>query len=338
MGNSKVPLEIKQFPFSRLLKLEVPALAKSVIEVVEKHNPEELQIKEIYDLLLEKDPLIKNLIVIYGVHSATVALKPLREQLLLKVSSLRLELKMASKMTSENILQSATIMNLAYNAYLFKLRSNRNEKVILEKITAFINVLNEDAALASAVETLDLTDLIDSLRSLLNRVKGLISSRTELISQRPKEKAKQTAGKVVRAMKDIFKQIEVAQLKHPELDYAPLFHELNDTLDKYRNLINIRAGYNFRKAEEKKGMKLGATAKTMGEASATTLLVETQENATTPSVSMASTNGEFKPEEVEKEVKNELNENFDESLEQKKAAATSAKHLQLPDVKNEANL
>ena len=52
MAKELVPLEIKQFPFSKMLKMEVPALAKSVIEIVENHDPEVLQIKEIYDLLL----------------------------------------------------------------------------------------------------------------------------------------------------------------------------------------------------------------------------------------------------------------------------------------------
>ena len=37
-------------PFSRLLKLEIRKVAFDVIKIVEEHNPEELQIKPMYDV------------------------------------------------------------------------------------------------------------------------------------------------------------------------------------------------------------------------------------------------------------------------------------------------
>ena len=50
-----------KIPLSRLLKIEVPRLALRVIEIVEKHNPEELHIKEIFDLLVAELPNIQKL-------------------------------------------------------------------------------------------------------------------------------------------------------------------------------------------------------------------------------------------------------------------------------------
>lgn len=54
------------------------------------------------------------------------------------------------------------------------------------------------------------------------------------------------------ALTDMFLQIRVAQLKHKELDYSPLIDELNKLIGRYRNLVNIRDGYNQRQAEKSK--------------------------------------------------------------------------------------
>jgi hypothetical protein len=145
-------------------------------------------------------------------------------------------------------------------------------------------------------------------------------------------------------MKYLFKQIEVAQLKHSELDYSPLFHELNDTIDKYRNLINIRAGYNMRKRMEANGEVENAeeSTKKMDAASAETRSVETPtvetlDKVVAPSMVSAANNEKVDPA-GEKVNQKESDNTLDKSLEEKKAAASSAKHVQLPNLKNEADL
>ena len=64
--------------FSRLKKLEVQFLASSVIEIVEKYDPETLNIKEIFDKLVEQTPQIDLLRVAYGPHPITSDLNMLR--------------------------------------------------------------------------------------------------------------------------------------------------------------------------------------------------------------------------------------------------------------------
>ena len=66
--------------FSRLKKLEVRNLAISVIRIVGKHNPEDLQIKEIFDNLVELEPQIELLIKGYASHSLTPEINKLRKK------------------------------------------------------------------------------------------------------------------------------------------------------------------------------------------------------------------------------------------------------------------
>ncbi len=48
----------------------------------------------------------------------------------------------------------------------------------------------------------------------------------------------------------MFREIELAQLRNPNLDYTSLINQLNDLLDHYRMLINMRATINKRKTTD----------------------------------------------------------------------------------------
>ena len=73
---------IQGVPYSRLYKLEVPRLATRVIEIVEKHDPETLKIKEVFDLLLAVQPQMDALKAPRGASPFTEQLTPLHISLL----------------------------------------------------------------------------------------------------------------------------------------------------------------------------------------------------------------------------------------------------------------
>lgn len=108
---------------------------------------------------------------------------------------------------------------------------------------------------------------------------------------------------------------------HPELDYAPLFYELNVIFNDYRNQINNRILANKRKAE-----------KLNGEPS-----VSTEMMTTTPTTTeTAEPEATMLPLSVDEENKNGGLETSEE-VDKKKAAALSSKTMQLPlDDNNEA--
>lgn len=346
----EVKMEIRRIPFTRLRKLELPALAKAVIEVVEKHNPDELHIEEVFNLFVAERPHIDELTAIYGVHPLTLKLRPLRKELMLYISSLRMQLKVASNTGSQDARDAATAIQLVFDSHLGKLNECRNEETQLEIVAAFLKNFDLDAGLQTAVSTLKLTETMDCLQATLIGVRELLMERLTLISQRAKKgKSKAYIRSVISAMDDLFKQIEVAQLKHTELDYEPLFAELNDTLHKFRGMINRREADNKRRNAEKQ------------EDGTTTLPEEPEENeedtGTTGGVTtmMAEAQSEvdaeadvIKPEELDTKAKSThypqvgskngdgSDKDFNQSLDQKKTAATSSKPLQLPDSKNEA--
>ena len=51
-------------------------------------------------------------------------------------------------------------------------------------------------------------------------------------------------------MVNVAQDINLAQLRNPVLDYTELIDELNQLLNQYKTLINIRQSFNARKAQE----------------------------------------------------------------------------------------
>lgn len=74
------------------------------------------------------------------------------------------------------------------------------------------------------------------------------SNRREDLSTRPKTTTTEIVTELRTALRDLFKQIEVAQIKNGELDYTPLVDELNLDIAEYKKQIKFRASYNKKKA------------------------------------------------------------------------------------------
>lgn len=264
---------IKNVPYSKLLKLELPRLANRVIEIVEKHDPETLQIKEVFDLLVEEKPQIEGLIVRHGPHPITEELQPLRKKLLMYASTITFQMSVIVREDMYVKAENVRIAKIFINRYLLKLGLKKNREVIFQRLDEFFLEIEQDAQLEAILDTLGLTNNIDELQSVHSTMKELISRRLESISERPKVKSKELAKSVRKALKDMFTQIQIAQLKNKELNYSPLINELNDLLDTYRGLINARATLNKKRAEERKNNETG-DSDTTHDAPETTTYVE----------------------------------------------------------------
>ncbi len=329
MISSRTKMAIKNVPYSNLLKLELPELADKVVGIVERHNPKLLLIEEVFNLLLNEKPQILLLTVRAGVHPLTLKLKPTRKELMLRVRSIKFQLNVATQMQTDTTRESVSFVQLAVNEHLLNLKKCKNEDIFNQRIEQFLNLNNTNEQMQTAVETLGFTSLMDDLRSAHTVVKELWAARLAMTSLRSKESTKDISKSVTGALDDLYKEIEVAQVKNPLLDYSPLFNELNDLLKHYRYNINLRTAYNLRKAEEKKAMEANENVGG-GTCPSCNPTVETGETVA-PMVFKASANGNFVPEVENKSINaNRFETDFDQSLKQKEAAAMLSKSMQLP--------
>ena len=337
-------LELKKIPYTKLLKLELPELADSVISVLEKHNPEELLTQDVLDLLMAEKPQISLMTYRHGVNPFNAMIDTEIDKIFLYVSAINFELHKIEKENNQENPHHRSVVNLVVDTYLHKLRRSKNDDIILRKVEQFLGEVKMRPELGIALSAVKLEEDIAKLQISLSTTRELLESKYELISKRSQESTSDIAAPVVYAIKNVVKQVELLRAKNTEMNYIGLFNELNEVIGAFRSNISRREASNRRKAEQKKAQESRGVIDNLridirqegSNGSAEKMQID---KMTTPSVSMASTNGDVSPE-VEKMSMNGFKEgldvDFDQSIDQKKTVASSSKNIQLPDLHDEA--
>ena len=316
-------MEILSVPFSYLLKLELSSLAGDVITIVNKHNPEVLHIDTVFDMLLAQEPNIELLNNNYGAHPITINLPPLRKKCYRYAQEIVSRMNFVMKEQEDNPTDEVLNAHAVVRDYLFKLPSSKSQRVMLQKLKGFFEVVERDEAIETLFSEYHLTSDLNNLRSSFSRLKVLLLERSMLTSEISKVKTDDLSAPIVKSLKDLFKQIEVAALKNTDLDYAPLVIELNGTIRRLKTDVNIRLANNKRRAE---GLEEIKELEELEE-------VESNNESTSPEVESTPM---MRNLNVEETMGNGFKDGFEEKLDQKKTVASSVKNLQLPSVDNEA--
>jgi hypothetical protein len=313
-------MEILSVPFSYLLKLELSSLAGDVITIVNKHNPEVLHIDTVFDMLLAQEPNIELLNNNYGAHPITINLPPLRKKCYRYAQEIVSRMNFVMKEQEDNPTDEVLNAHAVVRDYLFKLPSSKSQRVMLQKLKGFFEVVERDEAIETLFSEYHLTSDLNNLRSSFSRLKVLLLKRANSKYERSIVKTEELSASIVKALRDLFKQIEVAALKNTDLDYAPLVIELNSTIRTMKTEVNIRLANNKRKAQ---GLEVIEELEK----------VESNNESTSPEDESAPM---MRSLNVETPMENGFKDGFEEKLDQKKTVASSVKNLQLPSVDNEA--
>lgn len=247
----KEHLKFIRISSSRLLKLEVKAYAEDVIRIVEIHDPEVLKIDKIFDLLKGKSEDIKLLVVPYRGHHLTKRLKRLRDKRSLYVSTIHFELKKVRRLDVTGDDNAVLKVENEITRFLDKLANSKNELVMHQRIVQFINEVKENGELSEAIESLGFLVHLDDLESTLTETLEVLNERESSTSERPNVNTSDLKKSVLTAIGNVFDEINLQQLKNPELDYGPLIGQLNEMLNNLAILINKRKLHNEKKAAQK---------------------------------------------------------------------------------------
>ncbi|MGV8963051.1 MAG: hypothetical protein ACOH2V_06690 [Candidatus Saccharimonadaceae bacterium] len=310
-------MKITKLNFTDLRKLELPAFAGTVIEIVDGHDPEALKINEVFEMLTAMQPEMDLLTVRHGPHPITEELTPLRQQRQMYASAVVFRMGMAVKKDENTQLSTVRDAKILVARYLHNLSLCKNEKETNEKVTKFFVDMAANTTLPTAFEGFGMSEDLNGLKIAQNTISQLLVQRLQSKSARTRLKTEDLAKIVREALSNVFKQIEVAQLKHPEINYRTLMNELNDLIIEYKKLINTRKLFNKRKAE---------LAKANEEAS--------NNESTNPEVAPAMRMNNLNEETA---VENGFEERFAEQLDQKKIAAANSSSMQLSVIEKEAN-
>lgn len=321
-----VKLELRNVPFSKLLKQELPTLAEEVINTVKKYDPVELDIAVGYNRLLDLQPTFMLLTQPYGAHPITPQLTPVREKCMLYARYIVYRMGVLMKENKYNLTPAMIESNILINRYLHRLDRVNRESQVYKQIGDFFMEVNSNETVASFFDEEDLTKDLMNLKEAYSDVQLHLMNRKGSIAARPKLTTKELSDPIVEALKYFFKEIEVAVGKCVFADddpagesdlekvseYELLINDLNETIRFFRNSINLRRLTNQRKAEGLEGEESNG---------------EMTEHAVLPPITMMRSVSVGEGEEV-------TDNNFDEELDEKKTVASSSKHLQLPVLNN----
>ena len=274
MGQINKNLVINRVPLSRMLKLEVPELAEEVIKIVDKYNAEEMQINDVFLLLLGKRDEIDQLKSPYGNNHKRFFLETARQEMILHASTIKHKLRLASKSKDPKFLR---VLKEAVRHHLFYLNRNRNAKVMNQKVASFLNEVETNTDLLEVISDLNLLEDVMVLDNSLKEVRDISGEVVEIDSSRTRKSTNQLKRSVYSAINFVLTEIEQAQLKHTEIDYTALIHELNVLTYKYKLQITLRDHSNKRKAAMKNG---GAAEDETGDATETEDATTQPEDAT----------------------------------------------------------
>lgn len=306
-------------PFNKMLKLEVPQMAEQVIAIVDKHEPETLKIDGAYNLLVAKQPHIDKLFVWYRSHPLTKELQELRKTRRFNIRKVSFQLEVVIREDVSGMDKSVYLVKSQTERFISDFNSS-NEEVKCRRLTQFFELIDANEELEEALTKLKFSDKLDELRSVHSNILELMKNKLTNLSYRPIEKTPFLKKSVLNSTKNMFLEIELAILKYPEIDYQPLINELNVLLNTYNNLINSRALKNNRKAEKAKGAEKETAPSDSSEISNT--MEPSESTPQTLSLDVERMNG------------NSFS-NSNNSVDNKKAAATPSKPLQLPPMNNE---
>lgn len=241
--------KILKISFSRLRKSELKVLASRIIVIGEKHNPEALKIKELFDLLVDQQPQIDSLHIGYISHPITKPLKVLRKQRAAYAQGIIDRMKFIENAIVSGMQESLKTAKPIVNQHLQHLWEY-DEIMVYHSINSFFKILGENTKLQIAMETLEMTSYLDNLKSLNQTIEELYGKRREDLSRREKGVTLKTKDSIKIALEYLFKEIEVAKIKNRELDYKPLIDEINKEIAIIKANLKARSSYSKKKAEE----------------------------------------------------------------------------------------
>lgn len=318
---------LKTVPYTRMLRLEIAAFAEDVIYVIKKNDPELLNIDKVYNLLVAQQPNIDLLTEEYGSHPVTQLIIPVRRKFIRYVRSIVYRMGLVVFEDANNFSTDVLEAQAVTKDYLYRLDRCRSEREKIGRVTGFLQTIDDNTEIKAAFTKFQLMGDVELLRNAHSTLKSLLSRRMQSISENPHIKMRELTGPVIKALKNMFKQVEIAVLINDGPEYEDLFYQLDQTIIDFRNMVNRRLLYNKRKREAK--MAIEKLEKAEAEESVKVNKVETVEPAKTiedekpeenvPEESVfksiedvsapeVSNRGVVKKENIDDNVENELNQ------------------------------
>ena len=229
------------FPFIQLRNSEYPLVVERIIEIVKKHNLEELHLQKSFDRLAAFEEDLKKIEV---QSTNTAATDEITEKDDLRDKLTRAIFTIANAYKNSGVepqVSNAKTIDTYFKDYKFDRRlTKENYTSQTEKTAQLIDGAEKNAKIKAAFDKLHLFDLLMKLKDANAEVEKLFRTRTAELSQLPDVDIKEIRKNVGAAIDKLFMMIEANKEEYDDKDYNPLIKELKELLDYHRTQLKIR--------------------------------------------------------------------------------------------------
>jgi len=247
--------------FSRLWKNEFRDLVNLVVEFLIQYNPVTMDLKFVFDLLVAAQAALLQLHVPYGAHPKTEVLKDKRKK--------RSKLARAIVAQVRVLKQANAVVNIPYldvlapfvDRYLSPVIDS-NSSTMTDVLKEMFTALDDDALVQEAITHLNLQSRFDELKTLQTGFTQTFIQRSNMQAERNDVVTMEVRANAELMLTKLLNEIELMQMKHPELDYNPLIKNLNNTFSFYMSQVKTRSTTNQKQIAAKSKVSTNNTTTT----------------------------------------------------------------------------
>ena len=229
--------------FSRLWKNEFRDLVNLVVEFLIQYNPVTMDLKFVYDMLVTAQAALLQLHVPYGANPKTEVLKDKRQKRSKLVRAIVAQIRVLKQANAVVNIPHLDVLAPFVDRYLSPVIYS-NSSTLTDVLKEMFFALDADTSVQDAITNLNLQSRFDELKTLQNGFTQTFIQRSNIKAERNDVVTLEVRANAKMALTKLLNEIELMQMKHPELDYNPLIKNLNDTFTFYMSQIRTRSTTN----------------------------------------------------------------------------------------------
>ncbi len=234
MKNSKLT-----FSFSQLWNSEYSLVIERILDIVAKHNPQDLALDRAYERVNVLRPELEKIQIqakTSGITDTIISADDLRNKITRAVFNL---VQAYNQLGFNPYAENAKILHLWLSKYTKSiLKENYTSQT--EKTNQLIAEMEASEAIKKALSELHLTDLLSRLKKANEDFENLFRTRTSTIASIPTVDTKSIRQQIDKEVNKLFVAIDFCSNEYEDKNYTPLINELSELLNYHKSQIKAR--------------------------------------------------------------------------------------------------
>lgn len=230
-------MKTNNISFIRMQKAEFPQFAKEMLQIIEKHNPEELKLHVVNNLLAETLPALQAMKVRQSKHELTVPLNAKHTERCananMLLSLLNVYLRDSDRLAHAKKVENCIRQHLTHISRLSVVKVSENFEM-------FFATVESDNSIGAAFDALGLSGYVQKAKAAHNEYKVLNEKRRIDMNKKAEKTTAMAKALVSKNARTALQVINSAVLMYPDVDYSVLIAELNALISQFKVKLKAR--------------------------------------------------------------------------------------------------